>query len=159
MAQRLARYLNDTLTRELPALRAMTEERASAPVPEGKWTSKQELGHLLDSATNNRIRFVRAALEGKYEGPTYQQNDWVRIHDYNAMAWSDIVDMWAAYNKLLVHLVQRIPEEALDNPVNVYGTQTLGFMIDDYVLHMRHHLDHLIGREVVTQYPRAAGAP
>jgi len=159
MAHLLAEYLRDTLERELPVLAAMSDEQTSGPVAAGKWTPKQELGHLLDSAANNHIRFVRATLESKFDGVGYQQDAWVNLHHYNGMPWSRIVDLWGAYNRLLVHLVERIPDDALGAPCRIGNNQpaTLGFVIDDYVLHMRYHLDRLLGREKVTRYPRADG--
>ena len=67
MTQNLSVLLKETLERELPFLRALTEAKAeAAPQKPGGWTPKQELGHLLDSALNNHLRFVRAALDGAY---------------------------------------------------------------------------------------------
>ena len=36
------------------------------------WSPRQELGHLIDSAANNHIRFVRAATEPEFSGPGYR---------------------------------------------------------------------------------------
>lgn len=70
------------------------------------------------------------------------------------MAWRGLVDLWYHYNALLAHLVERIPAERMDNPCVIgSGVQTLGFVIEDYVLHMRHHLDHILARDPVTPYP------
>ena len=55
---------------------------ADVPWREGGWTRKQIVGHLLDSAANNRQRFVRAAIDGKYAGPKYAQEAWVAAHGY-----------------------------------------------------------------------------
>ena len=157
MAATLAHYLRDTVTREHAHLLAVSEEQASQPAAKpGAWKVKQELGHLLDSATNNHQRFVRATLHGPYEGPGYAQDEWVRLHGYDEMPWATLVALWRDYNLFLARLVERIPDEKLgtDCRVGAYPPLTLGFLIDDYVLHMQHHLDHLLGREVVTQYPR-----
>ena len=157
MAAKLAQYLRDTVTREFPILTAVDEATASrlAPAP-GAWNAKQELGHLIDSAANNHQRFVRAALHGPYQGPGYAQDDWVRLHAYESLPWSTLVAFWHQYNLFLVHLVDRIPDAALETVCQVgsYPPLTLGFLIDDYVLHMQHHVDHLLAREVVTKYPR-----
>jgi hypothetical protein len=158
MAQLLAHYLRETLERELPVLRGMTDESTGGPVPAGKWTPKQELGHLLDSALNNHNRFVRAAIDLKYEGPGYQQDAWVSLHDYNSVPWDHLVTLWSAHNHLLVHLIERIPDGALNAPCQIgsYAPGTLAFVIDDYVLHMQYHLDRLTGRQQITRYPREA---
>ena len=56
------------------ALLAVPPGLANTPWRPGGWTRKQVLGHLLDSATNNRQRFVRAATEGRFAGPNYAQD-------------------------------------------------------------------------------------
>jgi hypothetical protein len=154
----LSNLLQAPLHRELPFLLAITEEQAAeAQSKPGAWTRKQELGHLLDSALNNHIRFVRAALDGRYEGPGYAQNEWVDLHDWQHVPWNTLVASWQQHNALLVHLIARIPADRLDSPCSVRNAPpvTLRFLIEDYVLHMQHHLDHLLSRERITQYPGA----
>jgi hypothetical protein len=113
------------------------------------------LGHLIDSAANNHVRFVRGALEGPFQGPGYAQDGWVKLHGYADMQWESIVNFWFAYNQFLVNLVGRIPEQQLAAECSI-GTNdpvTLSFLIDDYMLHMQHHIDQVLRREIVTQYP------
>ena len=106
----LSRRLTETVERELPNVRALVEEQASLPRAPGKWSAKEELGHLIDSAANNHIRFVGGALTGQFHGPGYAQDDWVRLHGYGAMHWQTLVDFWFSYNRFLAGLVDRIPE-------------------------------------------------
>jgi len=157
MAQDLSTFLAETIQRELPSLRTLTEERASMARAPGKWSANEELGHLIDSAANNHIRFVRGAIEAEFQGPGYSQNDWVRVHGYSYMQWETIINFWFQYNTLLVRLVDRIPEDRLE-ALCVIGTNpavALRFVIQDYILHMQHHIDLLLRREVITQYPGA----
>jgi DinB superfamily len=158
MARDLSLFLAQTVKRELPHLQELTEERACIARAPGKWCPKEELGHLMDSAVNNHIRFVRGALEAEFRGPGYSQDDWVRLHDYKGMQWDTIVIAWFQHNLLLAALVNRIPEGRLGTPcfIGANPAVTLGFMIEDYVLHMQHHIDQLLGREIVTQYPGAS---
>jgi hypothetical protein len=155
MPQRLAEQLLEAVNRELPLLEAMSEEQAAA-VPAGatSWTRKQELGHLIDSAINNHVRFVRATLEGQFAGPSYNQNGWVELHDYNSLPWTTLLAFWAGNNALLTHLIASIPEDALGAPCTIgeNDSVTLGFIMQDYILHMQHHLDHIVGRETLTTY-------
>jgi hypothetical protein len=157
MAQDLAFSLAQAIQRELPSLRALTDERASLARAPGKWSAKEELGHLIDSAANNHIRFVRATIGAEFRGPGYAQDDWVRVHGYANMKWETIVDVWFQYNTLLTALVDGIPADRLEAPCYI-GTSpavTLRFVIEDYILHMQHHVDQLLRRQVITQYPGA----
>lgn len=157
MAVDLSRRLTQTVEREVPNLRALTDEQASLARAPGKWSAKEELGHLIDSAANNHVRFVCSALESQFRGPGYAQDEWVRLHGYRMIPWCTIVDFWFAYNSLLTGLIERIPESQLETQCLI-GTNepvTLRFLIDDYIMHMQHHIDQLLHRNVVTQYPRA----
>jgi hypothetical protein len=157
MARGLAHLLSTAIEDELPHLQAVTEADASTKTSTA-WSQKEELGHLIDSASNNHLRFVRAALEVEYHGPSYDQNGSVNLHGYQQLAWSNLVQFWFHYNGLLCQLIGRIPEEKLQTPCRVGdgAPVTLQFLIQDYVAHMRHHLDHILRREKVTQYPQPA---
>jgi hypothetical protein len=154
MTTDLAQLLQRTIAAELPKLQAITESEAGVK-NESAWSRKEELGHLIDSASNNHLRFVRGALEPEFRGPSYDQNGSVAIHGYQQSGWSDLVEFWSRYNTLLTQLIARIPEGKLQTPCTIGNgsTATLAFVIEDYVLHMQHHLDHILRREKVTQYP------
>jgi hypothetical protein len=81
MAAKLAHNFRVELSVLRNALLAISPALADTPWREGGWTRKQILGHLLDSAANNRQRFVRAATEGSLHRPKYAQDAWV------ACAW------------------------------------------------------------------------
>jgi hypothetical protein len=155
MPLELAQMLAQTLDREIRNLHSVTDsEAAFKPAPDA-WSKKEELGHLIDSAANNHVRFVRAALEPEFMGLSYAQDDWVRIHGYQEMAWLEIIDFWRRYNDFLVKLIERVPADRLGTRCVVGGSApvTLRFLIEDYVLHMQHHLDHILKREQITAYP------
>ncbi len=155
MPTALAQLLRKTIDREIPGLRALTDEQAGRAPKPGAWSPKQELGHLIDSAANNQMRFVVASIEGAYEGTGYTQDRWVEAHGYQDLAWMEIVELWYRYNLLLVHLVERMAEDRLESRCVVgSNTVTLRFLIEDYVRHMQHHVDHVLSRPIVTPYPR-----
>jgi hypothetical protein len=150
MPKQVSILLRQTIERELPNLVALTALEAPKP---GSWSRKEELGHLIDSATNNHIRFALAAIDGEFRGQGYAQDKWVEAHGYREMEWRALVDLWYHYNVLLAHLVDRIPEEKMDNRCVIgWDVLTLGFVIKDYVLHMQHHLDHILARDPITAY-------
>ncbi len=146
MARELAQKLLALIDTETANLQAVTEEKAAAkPGPE-HWSRKQELGHLIDSAANNHVRIVRAALDAEFRGPSYDQQGWVRAHAYQDLPWPSLVDFWSRYNALLAHVIEGIPGERLKAPCIITGHAplTLEGLIEDYMAHIRHHLDHIL---------------
>jgi hypothetical protein len=148
MAQALANLLLQAISGEWGCLQAITESEAGTSLIAGRWTRKEELGHLIDSAANNHMRFVRAALDESYDGPGYAQNDWVDLHGYRDLSWVTLTEFWRRYNDLLAHVVARIPDDRLNAPCRIGGGDpvTLGFVIEDYIRHLHHHLTQITGR-------------
>jgi hypothetical protein len=151
--------LLSAIAEEAPRLEAISEQSAAAkPGGPGSWSKKQELGHLIDSATNNRVRFVTAALAGEYAGPSYEGMGWVDLGGYAETPWRDLIGLWSRLNRALVTVTDRILPDRLSAPCRIGGAApvTLEFVIDDYILHMQHHLDHILARDHMTDYPCAA---
>jgi DinB superfamily len=156
MPESMASALNDVISTELAALKKLPDVQAEHKKGAG-WSPQEELGHLIDSAINNHVRFVRAALEPRMSGPGYEQDGWVNLHGYQDWPWAEVIAAWDSQNRQLAEVIRRIPDGALDTPCVVGGGKpvTLRFLIEDYVVHMQHHLDHLLGREKLTPYPQA----
>ena len=114
-----------------------------------EWSVKEILGHLIDSAANNHQRFVRACYGAAADFPPYSQNDWVRIQRYNESDWMALVKLWSAYNRHLGDLIEGLPGDALSSSCNIGKEEpvTLGFVVMDYLRHLRHHMDHILGKE------------
>ncbi|HEY3835714.1 MAG TPA: DinB family protein [Bryobacteraceae bacterium] len=153
----LQQLILKTIEAEYPHLQPIAENEAGMK-SSAAWSRKEELGHLIDSASNNHLRFVRAALEPEFHGLSYDQNGSVDVHGYQESSWSDLLEFWRRYNVLLAGLVARIPAGKLETPCRVGNSAavTLRFLIEDYVAHMQHHLDHILRRDKITQYPGAA---
>ena len=130
---------------------ALPERLADEPWRVGGWTRKQIVGHLLDSAANNRQRFVRASIEGKYAGPKYAQDGWVAAHGYADQSWETLLTWWEAENEILMAIVDRIPGDRMNTDCVVGKDKpvTLQFLIEDYVSHQRWHLKQLYAGENV----------
>ncbi len=145
MPTQLAEQFGADLNAIHAALLALPAQLADTPWRESGWTRKQIVGHLLDSAANNRQRFVRAAIDGEYAGPRYAQDGWVAAHGYANQAWETLLEWWKSEHEILVAVVDRIPEDRLGASCAV-GTDapvTLRFLIEDYVTHQRWHLAQL----------------
>lgn len=115
---------------------------ASQRPAEGRWTAKEVIGHLIDSANNNLQRIVRLSIDESIALPGYKQNEWVNAQQYNKRHWSDLVILWSALNLHLAHTIAFIEKAHLSRVwhFNEEGDLTLGFIIEDYIAHMLHHL-------------------
>jgi hypothetical protein len=134
--------LLQTVEDAVPRLRTMSDAQAAQPRAAGKWSPKQIIGHLIDSASNNHQRFVRAQEVPELRFPPYHQDHWVASQHYADRPWDEIVTLWHAYNRHLAHVINRIPEDRRDVPCIIESAApvTLGFLASDYVSHLRHHL-------------------
>jgi len=148
MGTKLAEEFGLELGRLQSILPGIGPELADTPWRPGGWTRKQIVGHLLDSATNNRQRFVRAAADGRYAGPKYEQDKWVAAHGYAEQEWGTLKRWWAAEHEMLAAVVDRIPAERLGAEcwVGDDAAVTLRFLIEDYLRHQRWHFEQLTGR-------------
>ena len=120
------------------------EQAASRPQP-GTWSKKEELGHLIDSAINNYARIIRVQMENAPALSGYQQDAWVERQGYNDRDWRELIALWSALNEHMLAAARRIPSAALARTCTIAGSlpMTLEFVIEDYVDHMVHHLQHI----------------
>jgi hypothetical protein len=127
------------------SLRKISEADSGVPIRPGGWSRKQVLGHLIDSASNNHQRFVRAALQGSLEFPGYDQEGCVRLQAVQEMSWPGLIALWASYNRYLAHIVAHLPESALRTECRIGSGEpvTLQFLAEDYVVHLVHHLQQM----------------
>jgi hypothetical protein len=126
-------------------LRRISAEESAAPILAGGWSRKQLLGHLIDSASNNHQRFVRASLQDSLEFPAYDQNGWSRVQAAGEVDWSLLAALWADYNRYLAHIIARLPPGKLHVPIRVGQDEpvTLKYLAEDYLRHLLHHLGQI----------------
>jgi hypothetical protein len=125
-----------------PGLRQVPESESMRPALPGGWSRKQVLGHLIDSASNNHQRFVRAMLQPSLDFPGYDQQGNIRVQAVQEADWVLLISLWAAYNRYLAHLIAHIPPASRDTPCRIGAGEpiTLGFLASEYLTHLRHHL-------------------
>jgi hypothetical protein len=141
-------------------LSLLSARESQTPREPGKWSPRQIIGHLIDSAAHNHQRFVRAQFTPDLFFPGYQQEEWVSIQGYDEESWEQLVQLWKHYNLHLLHLMSRISEEQLTKPrikhnlneiawrpIPVDQPVTLEYFISDYAGHLKHHLRQILGEQ------------
>jgi hypothetical protein len=137
----------EELLQTVPRRLADVPDAAAAhkPAPD-RWSKKEILGHLIDSAANNHQRFVRAQGTALLEIPTYEQEFWVATQSYATEPWPDLVNLWLLLNRHLLHVVKAMPAEVLSHELVIGGRPavTLEAVIVDYLSHLDNHLAQLL---------------
>ena len=147
-----------TVVNATSRLRDITPEQSRRKTSADGWAPIEILGHLVDSATNNHQRFVRAQFTDDLVFPGYDQDRWVGAQKYRDESWPDLIQLWSAYNLHLLHLVSVIPADVLTRRREKHSLDqiafelvppdkpsTLEYLIRDYVDHLRHHLKQIFG--------------
>lgn len=142
----IAADLHAALTEGLALFAGVDDPLSGVRAKPDGWCAREIVGHLIDSACNNHRRWIVGQTPGLAKFDGYEQNAWVSRNRYADEPWSDLVSLWAAYNRHLRHLISRTPADHLmmsamspdgDGPV------TIGFLMHDYVGHIRHHLEQV----------------
>ena len=148
----------DTVDTAAARLLALSAEQAAVRPAPGKWSPKEIVGHLIDSASNNHGRFVRAQLQDDLRFDGYEQAAWVTVQRYQEREWVDLIALWQALNHHIAHLMATADPRALMRPrarhnldalawqpVRAEQPATLEYFMRDYVGHLKHHLAQIQG--------------
>lgn len=122
-----------------------------------KWSKKEVLGHLIDSAVNNLCRFSAAACGGSFHFNRYNQDHWVDINDYYNRQGKELIELWVAVNTHIAKLISKIPDKILLEQTSDHNfdeicmlmvekgsKSSLSYLIWDYIYHLEHHLAQII---------------
>ena len=151
----------ESVTRETAAnLRALPEPIVAWQPKPGAWSIKEIIGHLIDSATNNHQRFVRAASQADLVFQGYAQDEWVRVQSYDSAPWNELVSLWESYNLHIARVMAAIPARVRELKHAQHNFHQIGFrdfkadepvtlddLMYDYVLHLEHHLAQIRDRQ------------
>ncbi|WP_316804615.1 DinB family protein [Pedobacter nototheniae] len=112
-----------------------------------KWSKKELLGHLVDSASNN----IRRLIVGQYEQGVkivYHQDEWVCYQNYQEADVEDVKMLWKLLNGHICRVIEKIPENKLQNICDTgkgkIEMHTLAYFIEDYIVHLKYHIQQLI---------------
>jgi hypothetical protein len=146
-----------TVDRAAARLLELSDDEAAVRPAPGKWSPKEIVGHLIDSASNNHGRFVRAQLQEDLIFEGYDQNAWVCVEAYQDRVWTDLVRFWQAFNQHIAAVMETTDPQALSRPrvrhnldqlawqtVDALQPTTLEYFMRDYVGHLKHHLRQVL---------------
>jgi hypothetical protein len=132
--------------------------QSQIPRAEGKWMPKEIIGHLIDSASNNHQRFVRAQFTDDLIFAGYEQEKWVNVQNYQGEDWTKLVELWSLFNQHILHVMSVMPEETrtrlrfkhnlhfiASDEIKETDPVTLEYFMRDYVAHMKKHLGQILG--------------
>ena len=115
------------------------------PAPD-KWSKKEIIGHLIDSAQINLQRFIRCTYEENFK-LIYEQVEWVDANRYQEAEISDLLSLWELLNRQIIRVLEKYPAERLDAQCDsskiTVGLHTVEWLANDYVVHLKHHLDQI----------------
>ena len=160
MSQDFISDLRKTVASALPALTGLGDEASATRAAPGRWSPREIIGHLIDSASNNHRRFVLAGFQDDLVFEGYSQDDWVAAQRYQDARWSELLLLWSSFNLHLARVMAAIPENVrtrerrhhnLDQiafrQVSRGQAVTLDYFMADYVEHLKHHLRQILGAD------------
>jgi hypothetical protein len=155
-------YISELVTivdETTPALLAITDDASGRRPAPGKWSPREIVGHLIDSASNNHQRFVRAQFQDHLTFAGYDQDAWVARQNYQDGPWRELVALWASFNRHLARVMAAVPDTTRTKPFTTHNLHqlafkpvpesqpaTLDYFMQDYVDHLKHHLRQILPR-------------
>ena len=137
----------EELVAGLPAeWHAIPDEEAARPRADGGWSRKQIVGHMIDSATVNHQRFIRALAGETDFNLLYAQEEWVDLNGYQLRDWDGIIRLWEGINLHLLAVCLRIREDQAELACGQDGDPgpwTLAYRVPDYVAHLEMHVEQM----------------
>ena len=140
-----------------PLLEAIGDDASRKRPSPGKWCPREVLGHLIDSASNNHGRFLRALEQDSLVFPGYDQDAWVAAQRYRERPWSDLIPLWRGFNLHIASVMEAAPQKARSRPRHEHNLDeiawrpvgrnvptTLDYLMEDYVGHLKHHLNQIV---------------
>lgn len=134
----IQRIVNENLGK----FKSISEEEWNNKPFEDKWSKKEILGHLCDSAFTNIRRLIVTQYE-ENQKIVYDQNFWVKAQNYQQIPIWEIINLWHSLNLQMQYIIDNIPENKLASKCITSDFVTLEFIIEDYTAHLQHHLNQI----------------
>lgn len=157
MTNQYSLKIHEILERYRPILDSISSEELSDKPLIHKWSKKEILGHLIDSAYNNHQRFLRAEKKGNLIFEGYDQDEWVTRNNYQNRGSKEVISLFNAAQLHISHLISAIDEEVLMQTTSDHNfdmicmervengkPSSLGYLIGDYIGHLEHHLKQVV---------------
>lgn len=112
----------------------------------GKWSKKEIIGHLTDSAIHNLVRFTEINyVEKPYRHRPYNQIDLVNLNQYQTMDIDELTQLWFSVNKQIITIMKSIDDQALAYKIVLSDESMidLRFLMTDYIEHLEHHINQI----------------
>jgi hypothetical protein len=148
--------LREAIKKYTPLLEEMSDEATLRRPGPDKWCPREIIGHLIDSASNNHQRFVRAQFQDDLVFPGYAQDAWVSAQRYRDAPWEELLELWRSFNLHIARVMEAAPAEQRLRPrlrhnlhelawvaIPQSAPATLDYFMADYVGHLRHHLGQI----------------
>ena len=146
-------HLEKIISNYTRRLEAVSEENYALKPKAEKWSKKEILGHLVDSAQNNIRRFLVAQYE---DTPVilYNQDKWVDLTNYQHYPTRDLLSLWILLNRHICRVLRRLPHGAATRKCFMGNSapHTIEWVAADYCNHLLHHLHQILDLDPIA-YP------
>jgi hypothetical protein len=149
--------LRQTVTNAAARLHVISDDDSAVRPGPGKWSPREIVGHLIDSAANNHQRFVRAQFIDHLSFDGYEQEDWVAAQRYQDSSWPDLIELWRLYNLHIANVMTNTPADVLTKPRTEHNLHriawktvpedqptSLEYFMRDYIGHLKNHLRQIL---------------
>lgn len=115
-------------------------------ISKDKWSKKEIMGHLIDSALNNIQRLAEIQFTEKpYKIKAYNQNELVLANHFQNKDTQELVNLWLNLNNHILFLMKNQTSKTLEFEVILPNGEkkNLAFLMEDYLDHFYHHLKQI----------------
>lgn len=137
--KKTAKKLQESTEQFYNRYKEIKDSTAEIKLSPDKWTLKEIVGHLIDSASNNHQRFIRFQINDSLEFPDYDKDQWLSAFNYNTMKLSELITLHKSFNDLIAMLIKAADKKSLKKRWNINGGETASITFKELMLHYLEH--------------------